>query len=141
MEQPLIEIQLLSSSGEGFPKTLHLPADTTVGTVFHEHIGGSPETFACRIKGRECVTLQTELRNGDVLAIYPSKQKAAAPTPPLALFRKYLKQIGYVFARFGKGDHEIWQSPTGRPVILNASKRDKKMTDIASVKQIGRAHV
>jgi len=68
--------------------------------------------------------------------VSPAEICGEAWVPTLKDFKRYLKYKGFHCERPGKGDHEIWQATDGRHVAVNASHRDKKHVDIASVRQL-----
>jgi hypothetical protein len=43
-------------------------------------------------------------------------------TPEL---KKILREAGYRLVRYGKGDHEIWESPTGGHVVVDGNIKSR----------------
>ena len=135
MKPNTVQVFLISPFGAGVAGIREVTAGTPVGTFVSNETGVPLDNVLIRVN-RQNVSLFYVLCDGDRITVSPNGIHGEVWVPTLKVFKNYLRGSGFQFARSGKGDHEIWQAHDGNHLAVNASKRDKKHVDIATVRQL-----
>jgi sulfur carrier protein ThiS len=71
-----VQILFINHDGGGFAAPLDVPAETTVTTLFSQHVGGEPGDYLIRVN-RQPATADQVLCDGDRVTITPLKIEGA----------------------------------------------------------------